>query len=153
MLSQMVPYMEFCICVRRYYLTWLYLWLFSRGHLLYIFAVITFINFVCFSSLLIPNPLYVLSVESDHGQILIIPDNNLIAYFCWDNYKFWCSQNVWPWVIFINIGFWNFKIRTRFTRTWLIRSNITLGVGFTEVLGLEIIPYYLSKIIFLTREQ
>ena len=36
------------------------------------------------------------------------------------------------------------KARNRFPRTWRIRSNITLGVGFTEVLGLETILYYFS---------
>ena len=36
------------------------------------------------------------------------------------------------------------KVSTRFPRTWWICSNIALEVGFPEVLGLAVIPYYLS---------
>ena len=37
-----------------------------------------------------------------------------------------------------------FKIRIRFPRTWRIHSNIALEVGLSEVIGLAVIPYYLT---------
>ena len=41
------------------------------------------------------------------------------------------------------------KVRTRFTITWWICSNITLDMRFTEVLGLAVIPYSSSDRYFL----
>ena len=33
------------------------------------------------------------------------------------------------------------KVRTRFPRTWQIRSNTALDIGFPKVIGLAVIPY------------
>ena len=33
------------------------------------------------------------------------------------------------------------QVRTRFPRIWLIRSNISLHMGFPKVIGLATIPY------------
>ena len=41
------------------------------------------------------------------------------------------------------------QLCTRFPITWWIRSNIALDMGFTEVLGLSVIPYSASIRIFL----
>ena len=45
------------------------------------------------------------------------------------------------------------KVRTRFPRAWWICSNIALEVGFTELLGLVVIPYYVSIRYFLNSCQ
>ena len=97
-----------------------------------------------FADVLITNSLYILLGESYHSQISIGPEYNLFYYWLLSELQRMLQMKCPTWVIFFNIVWEILKVHTMFPRTWWIRSNTALEMGFPEVLGLSLILYYVS---------